>query len=53
MNNKALINSGNISSKVLVTNKNLKYIEEPEQLQWNRIKIKKRVSSNNINNNNQ
>ena len=33
MNNKVLINSGNISSKELITDKKVKYIEEPEQLQ--------------------
>ena len=38
MNNKVLINSGNINSKVLITGKKVKYIEEPEQLQWNELK---------------
>ena len=38
MNNKVLINSGNINSKVLITDKKVKYIEEPEQLQWNKLK---------------
>ena len=40
MNNKVLINSGNINKKVLITNKKnkkktkekVKYIDEPEQL---------------------
>ena len=33
MNNKVLINSGNINSKVLITDNKIKYIEDPEQLQ--------------------
>ena len=33
MNNKVLTNSGNINTKVLITDKKVKYIEEPEQLQ--------------------
>ena len=33
MNNKVLINSGNMNHKVLITNKKTKYIQEPEQLQ--------------------
>ena len=32
MNNKVLMNSGNISSKVLITDKKVEYIGEPEQL---------------------
>ena len=36
MNNKVLINSGNINSKVLITNKKKKYIDETEQIQWNK-----------------
>ena len=31
-------NSGNINSKVLITDKKVKYIEEPEQLQWSELK---------------
>ena len=38
MNYKVLIHSGNINSKVLITNKKIKYIEKPEQLQWNELK---------------
>ena len=38
MISKVLINSGNINSKVLITDKKVKYIEEPEQLQWNELK---------------
>ena len=38
MNNKLLINSGNINSKVLIIVKKVKYIEEPEQLHWNELK---------------
>ena len=33
MNDKVLINSGNINSKVLITDNKIKYIEDPEQLQ--------------------
>ena len=33
MNYKILINSGNIKCKVLITDKKVKNIEEPEQLQ--------------------
>ena len=33
MNNKVLINSGNINSKVLITDNKIKYIEETEQIQ--------------------
>ena len=33
MNNKVLINNDNIDSKVLITDKKLKYLEETEQLQ--------------------
>ena len=33
MNNKVLKNSGTINSKVLMTDKKVKYIDEPEQLQ--------------------
>ena len=33
MNNKVLINTGNINSKVLITDNKMKYIEETEQLQ--------------------
>ena len=33
MNYKILINSGNIKYKVLITDKKVKNIEEPEQLQ--------------------
>ena len=33
MNNKVPIKSGNINTKVLTTDKRVKYIEEPEQLQ--------------------
>ena len=33
MNNKVQIKSGNINTKVLTTDKRVKYIEEPEQLQ--------------------
>ena len=32
MDNKVLIHSGNISSKVATTDKKVKYIEKPEQL---------------------
>ena len=35
MKNKKLINTGNINSKVLITDNKIKYIEEPEQLQRN------------------
>ena len=31
------MNSGNISSKVLITDKKVKYIGEPEQLQRNEL----------------
>ena len=31
--NKVLINRGNIKSKVLTTDKKVKYLDEPEQLQ--------------------
>ena len=31
-------NSGNLNSKVLITDKKVKYIEEPEQLQWSELK---------------
>ena len=31
-------NSGSINSKVLITDKKVKYIEEPEQLQWSELK---------------
>ena len=31
MNNKVLINIGNINSKILITDNKIKYIEEPEQ----------------------
>ena len=33
MDNKVLINSGNINSKVLIADKKVKYIKEPKQLQ--------------------
>ena len=33
MDNKVLINSGNINSEVLKADKKVKYIEEPKQLQ--------------------
>ena len=33
MNDKVLINSGNINSKGLITDNKIKYIEDPEQLQ--------------------
>ena len=36
--NKVLINSGNINSKVLITDKKVKYIDEPGQLQGNELK---------------
>ena len=35
---KKRINSGNINSKVMTTNKKVKYIEKPEQLQLNELK---------------
>ena len=35
MNNKVLINTGNINSKVLITDKKIKQIKEPDQLQRN------------------
>ena len=35
---KVLIHSGNINSKVLITDKKVKYIEKPEQLQQNELK---------------
>ena len=38
MNNMVLINTGNINSKVLITNNKMKYIKEPEQLQQNELK---------------
>ena len=38
MNNKVLINSGNVNSKVLRFDKKAKYIDEPDQLQWNELK---------------
>ena len=38
MNNKVLINSGNIKSKVLITDKKVKHIEEPGKLQGNQLK---------------
>ena len=34
MNNKV----GNINSKLLITHKKVKYIEELDQLQWNELK---------------
>ena len=37
MDYKVLINSGNTNSKVLITDKNVKYIEKPEQLQQNEL----------------
>ena len=48
MNNKVLINSRNINRKVLITDKKIKYMEDPEQLWWN--ELKKRISNNNVNN---
>ena len=42
MNNKGLINTGNISTKVLIANNEIKHIKEPEPLQ--RIN-KKRLST--------
>ena len=38
MDNKASIHSGNINSKVVTTDKKVKYIEKPEELQWNELK---------------
>ena len=38
MDNKVLINSGNINSKLVITDKKVKYIEKPEQPQWNELK---------------
>ena len=38
MNNKVLINTGNINSQVLITNNKMKYIKEPEQLKQNELK---------------
>ena len=38
MDNKASIHCGNINSKVPTTDKKVKYIEKPEQLQWNELK---------------
>ena len=38
MNNKVLIDNGNISNKVLITDKKVKYIEESGQLQSNELK---------------
>ena len=37
MDYKVLIHSGNINSKVLITDKKVKYIEKPEQLQQNEL----------------
>ena len=51
MNNKVLINTGNRSSKVLITDNKIKYIEEPEQLKQN--ELKRQINSNNINNSKQ
>ena len=39
MNNMVLINTGNINSKVMITDNKIKSIEEPEQLQPNKLKI--------------
>ena len=33
MNYKVLIHSGNINSKVLITDKKVEYVEKPDQLQ--------------------
>ena len=38
MNDKVLINSGNINSEVLITDKKVKDIDESEQLEWNELK---------------
>ena len=38
MDDMVLIDSGNINSKVLITDKKVKYIEKAEQLQWNELK---------------
>ena len=38
MINKVLINSGSINGKVLITDKKVKYVEEPKELQWNELK---------------
>ena len=38
MNNKVLINTGNINRKVLITNNKMKYIKELEQLQQNELR---------------
>ena len=35
MNNKVLIDTGNINSKILKTDNNIKHIKEPEQLHPN------------------
>ena len=35
MNNNVLINTGNISNKILITNSKIKYIKGPEQIQQN------------------
>ena len=55
MNKKVLINSGNINSKVLITGKKVKCVEEPEQLQWYELKNEQltttsTTTSNKINN---
>ena len=38
MNNKVLIDTGNINSNVLITDTKMKYIEGPEQLHQNELK---------------
>ena len=50
MNNKVLINSGNINSKVLITDKKVKYIDEPEQLQWSELKNEYATTTSTTNN---
>ena len=44
MDSKAPIHSGNINSKVRKTDKKVKYIEKPEQQQWNELKGELTVS---------
>ena len=51
MNNKVLINSGNINNKVLITDKKVKYIEEPEQLQSTELKNEQATTTSSKTNN--
>ena len=51
MNNKVLIDSGNISNTVLITDKKVKYIEEPGQLQSNELKNEEAATTSSTTNN--